>query len=309
MTQTPLVVLFAVVIVGFLILDLGVLSRRGHVVKLKESLLWSAFWWALATTFAVGIYFHLGAEQATLFYTAYIVEQSLSVDNLFVFLLIFSAFKIPAALQHRVLFWGIIGALAMRAVCILAGVAVLSRFQWLVYVFGAILVWGGVKTMLKGEDDGDDPSQGAVARLIRRVLPVTEQLDGARFFTLKEGRRHATPLFLALVVVEISDLIFAVDSIPAVLAISLDPFIIYTSNIFAILGLRSIYFALAHLMRAFRYLKYAISLILIFVGVKIAASPFYHLPVSVALGVIVGLLAVAVLLSLVFKVEERAADA
>jgi tellurite resistance protein TerC len=212
-------------------------------------------------------------------------------------------------LQHRVLFWGIVGALAMRAVCILAGVAALQRFHWLMYVFGAILIYGGIKTALKKDDEEDDPSKGAIAKLVRRFMPVTDKLDGDRFFTRVDGKLAATPLFLALVTVEVSDVIFAVDSIPAVLAISMDTFIVYTSNVFAILGLRSIYFALAHMMRLFRYLKYALSVILIFVGIKIAGSAFFKVPTEVALGVILGLLALAVLASMLIKPRQASEPA
>jgi tellurite resistance protein TerC len=301
MPPTPMIIGFAVLVIGFLILDLGVLNRRAHVIKFRESLMWSGFWVVLALAFAGGVHFYLGAEKSITFLTGYVVELSLSVDNLFVFLLIFTAFRIPAELQHRVLFWGIVGALGMRAVCIGAGVAALQRFHWLLYIFGAMLIYGGIKTLLKKEDDGDDPSQGAVARFIRKIMPVTPDLHGNHFFVRMNGKRHATPLFLALVIIEISDLVFAVDSIPAVLAISQDPFIVYTSNVFAILGLRSIYFALAHLLQIFRYLKYAISLILIFVGAKIALANVFKVPVGIALGVIVLLLAAAVVLSVLIK--------
>lgn len=298
---TPLIVGFVVLVLGFLALDLGVFNRKAHVVRFREAMFWTAFWVTLSCLFCGAVYYYFGKEAAVTYFTAYLVEQSLSVDNLFVFLLIFSAFKIPSELQHRVLFWGIVGALAMRAVCILAGVAALQRFHWLMYVFGAILIYGGIKTALKKDDEEDDPSKGAIAKLVRRFMPVTDKLDGDRFFTRLDGKLAATPLFLALVTVEVSDVIFAVDSIPAVLAISMDTFIVYTSNVFAILGLRSIYFALAHMMRLFRYLKYALSVILIFVGIKIAGSAFFKVPTEVALGVILGLLLLAVLASMLIK--------
>lgn len=301
-------IVFAVVVLGFLALDLGVLSRKAHVVRFKEALAWSAFWISLALAFCLWIFFQQGKNQAITFLTAYVIELSLSVDNLFVFLLIFSSFRIPAALQHRVLFWGIIGALVMRAICIGIGVVALSKFQWLTYVFGAILIWGGIKTAFKNEDD-QDLNEGWMVRAIRRVIPVSNEFDEERFFTVKDGRRMATPLLLALIVVEISDVIFAVDSIPAVLAISHDPFIVYTSNVFAILGLRSIYFALAHLMRLFRYLKYALSVILVFVGVKISIQHYYKLPVEIALSVIVSLLAIAIIASALIKPKSEGASA
>lgn len=304
MTSTPLVIAFAVIVIGFLILDLGVLNRKGHVVSFKESLGWTAFWVTLSFCFAGAVYYQMGQDQAVMFLTAYLVEQSLSVDNLFVFLLVFGSFKIPPILQHRVLFWGIIGALVMRAVCIGVGVVALQKFTWLVYIFGAILIYGGIKTAL-GKEDDDEMKEGVVIRTLRKLIPVTDDFEGQKFFTRTSGKLHATPLFLALVVVEISDLIFAVDSIPAVLAITQDPFIVYTSNVFAILGLRSIFFALAHLMRFFRYLKYALSVILILIGIKIAASHFYKVPVEYTLGAIFLLLGGAVVASLVIKEKAK----
>ena len=299
---TPLIVGFASWVLGFLAFDLGYLSRRSHIVSLRESLLTTLCLVSLSLLFCGAIYYYSGQAAAVTYLTAYIVEQSLSVDNLFVFLLIFSAFRIPGELQHRVLFWGILGAFVMRAVCIVAGVAALERFHWLMYVFGAILIYGGIKTALKNdEDDEQDPSKGVIARIVRRFIPVTDQLDGDKFLTRQNGRLVATPLFLALITVEVSDLIFAVDSIPAVLAISRDTFVVYTSNIFAILGLRSLYFALAHMMGIFRFLKHALAMILIFVGVKIAASSFFHIPTEIALSVIVLMLMVAVVASLLLK--------
>jgi len=301
--HNPLAIVFIVVIGGFLILDLGVLNRKAHTISFKQALSWTGFWVALALAFCVGIHYYMEPKQAVTFLAAYLVELSLSVDNLFVFLLVFSSFKIPAMQQHRVLFWGIIGALAMRAICIGLGVVALQKFHWLNYVFGAILIYGGVKTFFKKEGD-DDAAEGMVVRMVKKILPVTDRLDGNKFFTLENGKRAATPLFLALVVVEISDVIFAVDSIPAVLAISTDPFIVYTSNVFAILGLRSIYFALSHLMGLFRYLQYALSVILVFVGLKITASSYYKLPVEITLGVVLALLVGAVIASVVIKPKD-----
>lgn len=301
---SPLVMIFAAIILGFLVLDLGVLSRRAKVVQFKESLFWTAFWVLLASSFGAGVWYYLGKDAAVTYFAGYLVEQSLSIDNLFVFLLIFTSFRVPAELQHRVLFWGIIGALLMRAVCIGAGVVALSAFSWLVYVFGVILVLAGIKT-LRAEDEESDPQQGVIVRTIARFVPLTKTFHGQSFFVKQWGRWYATPLFLALVTIEISDLIFAVDSIPAVLAISRDPFIVYTSNIFAILGLRSIYFALANLMGLFHYLKYALSFILIFVGFKIGLSGVYHIPVEVTLAVVLGLLAGAIALSLARKPQTQ----
>jgi tellurite resistance protein TerC len=295
---SPLTIIFCLVVGGFLILDLGFFSKKDHEIKFKEALLWSAFWAALAFAFAGGVWWQKGSSQALLFVTGYLVELSLSVDNLFVFLLVFSAFRIPGKYQHRVLFWGIIGALVLRAVCIGLGVVALKKFEWIVYIFAVILIYAGIKTLKTNHED-DDPSKGLIVRLIRKFIPVTDKIHDSNFFVKIAGQWTATPLFLALVTIEISDLVFAIDSIPAVLAVSDDAFIVYTSNIFAILGLRSLYFALAHLMNLFAYLKYALSVILVFVGVKIGLSHHFKIPPEVALGVIIGLLAIAILASVV----------
>ena len=300
MNQQTLTIVFAVVVLGCLGVDLGLMSRKARVVTLRSALLWTAFWVTLALAFAGGIYQHLGQAQALTFLTGYVVEQSLSIDNLFVFLLIFKSFRTPPEHQHRVLFWGIIGALLLRAVCIGAGVVALQRFDWLTYVFGAILIWGGLKTAFESEDD-DEIKDSRLVRLVRKVLPFTAAYEGNQFFVRQGGRTCATPLFLTLIVVEVSDLVFAVDSIPAVLAITQDPFLVYTTNVFAILGLRSIFFALAHMMRIFRYLKYALAVILVFVGVKIAAAHHYPISVSLTLSVIGAVLAAAALASVVIK--------
>lgn len=297
---------FAVLVLGCLAIDLLFLNRKAHVVTFKEAIRQSAFWFALALAFGAGIYVELGRDEAVTFLTGYVVEQSLSVDNLFVILLVFGSFKIPMELQRRVLFWGIIGAFLLRAVCIGVGVVALERFHWLLYIFGAILIWGGVKTAFEKDDDEDGIEDSWTVRQIKRVVPVTRELDGEKFFTRVNGKLMATPLFLVLVVVEVSDLVFAVDSIPAVLAISQDPFIVYTSNIFAILGLRSIFFALAHVMSLFRYLKYALAVILVFVGAKIMLADWYEVPVVVALSVILGLLAAATVASVVVGPRDDA---
>lgn len=291
---------FAVIIAVLLTLDLAVFNRKSHEVTFKASLAWTAFWVSIAMCFNVALLYGLGKEHAVLFLTGYVVELSLSVDNLFVFLLIFSSFKIPPTYQHRVLFWGILGALIMRAICIWLGVEALQKYAWLTYVFGAILIYSGIKSLLK-EDSDADPSNGKIAQLIKKWIPISPNLDQEKFFTIHNGKRAATPLFLALIIVELSDLIFAVDSIPAVLAITQDPLIVYSSNVFAILGLRSIYFALSHIVQLFRFLKYALSFILIFVGTKIMIAHFYKIPVGIALTFIIGSLVAAVLASIVFK--------
>lgn len=305
MNQDLLFVVFGVVVVGLLALDLGLFHKRDREIKFREALMWTSFWVALALAFNGVIWLNLGKDAALTFLTGYLVELSLSVDNLFVFLLIFSAFRIPPRLQHRVLFWGILGALLMRAVCIGAGVAALQKFTWLTYVFGLILIYGGIKAASEKEEDFD-PAQGAVAKFFRKIMPITHQFHGDHFFIREKGpqgqmRWVATPLFLTLLVVEVSDLIFAVDSIPAVLAITTDPFLVYTSNIFAILGLRSIYFALARVVDLFRYLKYGLSVVLVFIGVKILLSHHVHIPVALSLGVVVGTLTISVLASVLIK--------
>jgi tellurite resistance protein TerC len=288
---------FNAVVVVLLVLDLVVFHRHSHVIKVKEALLWSAFWIALALVFNVGLYFTMDADHALKFFTGYVLEKSLSVDNLFVFLLIFSYFKVPAQYQHNVLFWGILGALVMRAIFIFCGVALLHHFHWVIYVFGAFLVFTGFKLVFEKEKEVD-PSKNPVLKLFRRFMPVTAGYEGDRFFVRHAGRLHATPLFIVLLVVETTDVVFAVDSIPAILAITTDSFIVYTSNVFAILGLRALYFALAGLMGMFRYLHYGLGAILAFVGVKMLIADFYKIPIGLALGVIAGILALTILVSL-----------
>lgn len=265
---------FNVFVLAMLALDLGVFHRKAHVVKIKEALIWSAVWIALALLFNVGVYYWRGPQTALEFLTGYLLEKSLSVDNVFVFLLIFSYFRVPALCQHKVLFWGILGALIMRTVFIAAGIRLIQQFHWVIYVFGAFLIFTGIKMALQ-KDKEIYPEKNPVIKLFRRLMPVTQDHDEeSRFFVRKAGRLHATPLFVALLVVETTDVIFAVDSIPAILAITRDPFIVYTSNVFAILGLRALYFALAGIMPMFHYLHYGLSAILVFVGVKDGACRY-----------------------------------
>ena len=298
-TQTLLWLVFGVLVTVMLALDLGVFHRKAHTVKLREALLWSAVWILLSLLFNAGVYYELGAESGLLFLTSYVVEKSLSVDNIFVFLLIFTYFSVPSKYQHRVLYWGILAAVVMRAVFILTGVALVQKFAWIVYVFGAFLIITGIRMGLR-KDDEVHPEKNPVLRLFQRFFSVTPAYEGSRFFVKQEGRWLATPLFVVLLVVETSDVIFAVDSIPAVLAITTDPFIVFTSNILAILGLRALYFALAGIMELFHYLHYGLSFILVFVGVKMLVSRFYHVPTSVALGVILLTLATCIVASLFF---------
>lgn len=306
---------FAVVVTVMLALDLGVFHRRAHVVRPREALRWSIVWVSLAASFAGGLWVLDGHQTAIEFTAGYVVEQALSVDNLFVFLLLFSYFKVPEALQHRVLFWGIVGALVLRAIVISAGALLLARYHWIIYLFGAFLVFTGIKMLLQGEDDEMEPERNPVLKLVRRVVPVTDHFEGDRFFTRAEWgpdrimRTVATPLFVVLVLVETTDLLFAVDSIPAVFGVTRDPFVVYTSNVFAILGLRSLYFLLAAVVHRFWLLKPALSLVLMFVGAKMLASAFYHVPTVLSLGVIIAILGGAVVLSLRFpRADARDED-
>jgi len=276
-------------------LDLGVFHRRAHTVKFREALAWSMVWIALAVIFAVVVFFWHGRTPALEFVTGYVIELSLSVDNLFVFLLIFRFFQVPAVHQHKVLFWGILGALIMRAVFIAAGVGLIQRFHWIVYVFGAFLVYSGIKLFFQEEAE-IHPEKNPVLRLFRRFVPVTKDYEGDKFFVRRPGL-YATPLFVVLLVVETTDLLFAVDSIPAILAITRDAFIVYTSNVFAIMGLRSMYFALAGMMEMFRYLHYGLSLVLVFVGAKMLLSHYLEIPTPVALAAVAGVLAISVIAS------------
>ncbi len=287
-----------------LVLDLGVFHRRTHVVKFREALLWSAMWIALAAMFAVIVYFWHGRGPALEFVTGYVIELSLSVDNLFVFLLIFRYFQVPTVHQHKVLFWGILGALIMRAVFILAGVGLIRQFHWIIYIFGALLVYSGIK-LFRQENAEIHPEKNPLLRLFRRWIPVTKDYEEAKFFVRRPGL-YATPLFIVLLVVETTDVLFAVDSIPAILAITLDAFIVYTSNVFAILGLRSMYFALAGMMELFHYLHYGLSLVLIFVGGKMLVSHYYQIPTELALGIVAGILIVSVVASMVHPRDAKA---
>lgn len=279
-----------------LALDLGVLNRRSHHIGFREALAWSAAWVALAGAFAVLVFFWRGHTSALEFVTGYVIELSLSVDNLFVFLVVFRYFRVPDEQQHKVLFWGILGALIMRGIFILAGVTLIRRFEWITYVFGAMLIWSGYQLLRQGETE-IHPEKNPVLRLFRRVMPVTNEYHGAKFF-IRQSALHATPLFVVLLVIESTDVLFAVDSIPAVLAITRDAFIVYTSNVFAILGLRSMYFALAGMMDLFHYLHYGLSVVLMFVGLKMIAAHYVHIPTLWALGIVVGVLGLSVVASI-----------
>jgi tellurite resistance protein TerC len=285
-----------------LVLDLGVFHRRAHTVKFREALIWSVAWIALAAAFAVVIYFWHGRTPALEFVTGYVIELSLSVDNLFVFLLIFRFFQVPAIHQHKVLFWGILGALVMRAIFIAAGVGLIERFHWIIYLFGAFLVYSGIKLFFQKEAE-IHPEKNPILRLFRRWVPVTDDYVGNKFFVRNSGL-YATPLFVVLLVVETTDLLFAVDSIPAILAITRDAFIVYTSNVFAILGLRSMYFALAGMMEMFRYLHYGLSIVLIFVGAKMLLSHYFEIPTHLALAGVAGVLMISVVASMAHPAKK-----
>ncbi len=294
---------FNIFVIVMLVLDLFVFHRNAHEVKVKEALLFSAFWIALALGFNVLLWWTMGSDVALQFLTGYLIEKSLSVDNIFVFLLIFSYFAVPAKFQHKVLFWGILGALVMRGVFITVGAALIHNFHWIIYVFGAFLVFTGFR-MARGGETEVHPDRNPVVNFVRRLFPVTSEYRGGKFFVREMGRRMATPLLIVLVMIETTDLIFAVDSIPAIFAITTDPFIVYTSNVFAILGLRALFFALAGVMGMFHYLKYGLSLVLMFVGVKMLITDIYKIPIGASLGLIATILAVSVVASLVWPQAE-----
>ena len=287
---------FLAFVMAMLALDLGVFHRKSHTVSVKEAAVWSAVWVACAAVFNGLMYFMFGADHALEFTAGYLIEKALAVDNIFVFVVIFSSFAVPAAYQHRVLFWGVFGALLMRAIFIFAGGAFLQRFHWAMYVFGALLVITGVRLLFE-RGSPHEQEESAIMRYLRRVIPATQEYSGDHFTVVKDGKRLATPLLLALIAVEISDLVFAVDSIPAIFAVTTDPFIVFTSNIFAILGLRSMYFLLAGVVDKFVYLKPGLSLVLIFVGVKMLIVDVFKVPIFASLAVIASILSIAVLAS------------
>ena len=291
---------FNVFVLGMLALDLKVFHRKAHAVSLREAFVWSVVWISLALIFNVVVYYVWGPEKALEFLTGYLIEKSLSVDNLFVFLVIFSYFAVPAMYHHRVLFWGILGALVMRAIFIATGAALLNAFHWMIYVFGGFLIFTAIKLLLTGDHELH-PEKNPAVRVLRRIMHVTKEYHGQRFFVRKDRRLWATPLLLVLVVVETTDVIFAVDSIPAIFAITFDPFIVYTSNVFAILGLRALYFLLAGIMEMFRYLKVGLSFVLCFVGIKMTIVDLYKIPIEISLGVVAGILAVAMLASVLVR--------
>ena len=309
MTSTILPwVVFNVFVLALLALDLGVFHRKAHEIKIKEALKWSAVWVTLAFLFNVGILLWRGSEQAFAFFTGYIIEKSLSVDNLFVFLLIFSYFGVDSLYQHKVLFYGILGALIMRAVFIGVGVTLIHLFHWVIYVFGAFLIVTGFRMGLQKNREVH-PEKNPVLRLFRRLMPTTDHYVQGRFIVTRNGKTFATPLLVVLLVIETTDIVFAVDSIPAVLAVTTDPFIVYTSNIFAILGLRALYFALAGAMRLFHKLHLGLSFILVFIGVKMLLSDVFKIPILIALSVVASILILSVAASILLPVKGDAPHA
>lgn len=294
---------FFIFVAVMLCLDLFVFHKNAHEVKFKEAMWFSVFWIGLALLFNAGVYFYLGHQKGLEFLTGYVIEKSLSVDNLFVFIMLFSYFQVSGKYQHKILFWGIMGAIVIRGIFIFAGVALIQQFSWIIYVFGAFLIITGIKMAFQ-QDEEIHPENNPAIKLIQKIMPITHDHQDGKFFLKKDGRWMATTLFVVLVTVETTDIVFAVDSIPAILAISHDPFIVFTSNIFAILGLRALYFALSGMMQMFHYLKYGLSAILVFVGAKMIAAHFFKIPIAFALGVIAFILAISILASYLFPKKD-----
>jgi tellurite resistance protein TerC len=299
-------ILFNVFALVMLVLDLRVFHRPGHVVSYRESLGWTAMYVGLAVAFAILLLFWQGHQVALEFVTGYVLELSLSVDNLFVFLMVFNYFAVPDEQQHRVLFWGVMGALIMRGIFIATGVGLISRFHWVLYIFGSLLIYSGIRFLLMG-DHQIDPAANPVVKALRRWIPVTNDYHGGRFFIRNvqdNSRLYATPLLAVLVVIETTDVLFAVDSIPAILAVTLNAFVVYTSNVFAILGLRSMFFAMARLLKAFRFLHYGLAVVLILVGLKMLAADYYRVPIGITLGVVAGVFLVSIAASVEFPAKN-----
>ena len=295
---------FFAIISFMLVLDLGVFHKKSHKVSIKESLAWTAVWITLAMLFNAWVYHSMGAQKGLEFLTGYVIEKALSVDNIFVISLIFTYFRVPSQYQHRVLFWGVLGALFFRIIFIFAGVALIEKFNWMIYVFGGFLIFTGLK-MLKEEEKHIEVEANPLIKFVKKFWKISPNFDGENFRTTVNGVRHFTPLFLVLIMIETTDIIFAVDSIPAILAITPDPYIVFTSNVFAILGLRSLYFALNGIMEMFEYINYALSGILVFVGIKMIIAPWYHFPTIISIGIIVGMLVASVIASIYFPKKNK----
>lgn len=291
-------IVFNIFVLVLLALDLGVFHRDDHAISVKESLVWSGIWIVVALAFNMGIFFFSGTQKGLEFFTGYLIERSLSIDNIFVFILLFGYFNVPLKYQYKVLFWGILGALLMRAALIFVGAALIETFHWAIFLFGGLLLVSGIKMALQKDEGHVDPEKNPVVRLFKRLFPVADGYHEGKFFIRQAGKLVATPLFVVLLVVETTDLVFALDSIPAIFAVTTDSFIVYTSNVFAILGLRALYFALAGVMDRFHYLKLGLSAVLVFVGAKMLLTDIYHIPVLASLGVVALILSVAVVASL-----------
>lgn len=305
--RTVLWVVFNIFVLGMLAIDLGVFHRKAHAVSTKEATTWCLVWVALGMIFNAGVYIYLGPERGLEFFTGYLIEYSLSVDNIFVFIMILSYFSVAPVYQHRVLFWGILGALIMRGIFIGAGALLLENFHWVIYIFGAFLLFTGIK-MLAKEESSVNPEDNPVLGVLRRFMPIATKYDGKSFFVRQNGKLAATPLFVVLLVIESTDVIFALDSVPAIFAVSQDPFIVYTSNVFAILGLRSLYFLLAGVVDLFIYLRYGLGVVLGFVGVKMMLSDVYKIPIGLSLAVVIGVIALSIAASLLVARRESASD-
>lgn len=305
MSETGILwVTFNAFVVAMLAIDLGIFHRKSHEVGVKEALTWTCVWITLAMLFNLFVYYYFDKSKALEFFTGYLIEKSLSVDNIFVIILIFSYFKVPTAYQHKVLFWGILGALVMRFIFILSGVELIHRFHWLIYIFGGFLIITGIRMLTSG-DQKIEPDKNPLIKLAKKIMPITTAFEGDKFFVKRNNRTWATPLFLVVILIETTDLIFAVDSIPAILAISDDTFIIYTSNVFALLGLRSLYFALAGIEQYFKYLKFGLSAILVFVGIKMCIVDWFKIPIEISLIVIGFTLAIAMLCSRILPLRPK----
>ena len=294
---------FNILILVLIAIDLGVLHKKSHVISVKEALIWSMGWILISLTFNVGVYFWFGYDSALQFLTGYLIEKSLSVDNIFVFAILFSYFKVKPEYQHKVLMWGILGALVMRGALIAIGTALISNFHWVIFVLGAFLVYTGVKMAIQKEISVH-PEKNPVVNLAKRFIPMSDDYDGDKFVTRIDGKKLFTPLIVVLIVIEVTDLMFAVDSIPAIFAITTDPFIVYTSNVFAILGLRALYFALSGVLGMFHYLKYGLGMVLSFVGIKMLISEIYVIPIPVALGVVAAILVVSIVASIMMPAKS-----
>lgn len=292
-------IIFHVIVFGMLLVDLGVFNKNAHKITTKEAIVNVAIWVGVAFLFNIGIYYYNGEQKALEFFTGYIIEKSLSVDNIFVMIMIFNTFNVPDKFQHKILYWGILGAIVMRGSVIFLGIAIVEKFHWVFYIFGIFLMYSAVKMAFKNEDEHIDVENNIFVKFVKRFYPVTKDHKDGKFFVIVDGVKYVTTLFLALVVIEFTDLIFAIDSIPAIFAITTDSFIVYTSNIFAILGLRSMYFALSNVVDIFHFLKYGLSIVLFFVGIKMVMVDFYHIPTLLSLIVIVGVLVISVILSLI----------